>query len=214
MALSLGLLGTACRSSSSFEQGREAGRHRDWDSAVLFYERALAEEPGNIEYRMALERALLAASHSHVAEARRRAAAGDRDAAIDQLELALEYDPTNRYAGDELEELRRQRDEGREVTERADRISPFSDREPILDPGSAEPLHVKFPEGSSLRTVLESLAELAGVNILFDESFRDKRVAVDLQGVSYREILDLLMETNGLFYKVVTSSAVVVTNER
>ena len=32
--------------------------------------------------------------------------------------------------------------------------------------------------------MLETLAELAGVNILFDESFRDKRVAVDLEGVS------------------------------
>ena len=70
---------------------------------------------------------------------------------------------------------------------------------------------MKFPEGSSLRTVLETLAALAGVNILFDESFRDKRVAVDLEGVSYREVLDILMQTNGLFYKAVSSSTVLVT---
>lgn len=94
------------------------------------------------------------------------------------------------------------------------RVSPFSDRERILDPSSPAPLHVKFPEGSSLRRVLESLAELADVNILFDESFRDQRVSVDLEGVSYREILDLLMQTHGLFYKVVRSSTVVVTNEK
>ena len=61
--------------------------------------------------------------------------------------------------------------------------------------------------------MLESLAELAGVNILFDESFRDKRVAVDLEGVSYREVLDILMQTNGLFYKPVGSSNVVVVRD-
>ncbi len=72
---------------------------------------------------------------------------------------------------------------------------------------------MKFPEGSSLRTVLESLAELAGVNILFDESFRDKPVAVDLEGVSYREVLDILMQTNGLFYKPVGSTSVLVFRE-
>ena len=62
--------------------------------------------------------------------------------------------------------------------------------------------------------MLASLAKRAGVNILFDESFRDKRVAVDLEGVSYREILDILMQTNGLFYKPVGSSNEIVVRER
>ena len=188
--------GSQSSSSGAFERGHDAARTGEWDAAVRYYERALAEEPDNVVYRIAFERALLEASRIHLEDARTYAAAADIDAAIEGFEIALDYDPTNRYERP------------------APRISPFRQDEPILDPSSPAPIHVKFPEGSSLRTVLETLAELAGVNILFDESFRDKRVAVDLEGVSYREVLDILMQTNGLFYKAVSSSTVLVTVEK
>lgn len=210
IALTL-LMGGACQSSSSgaYDLGRGAARDGDWDAAVRYYDRAHADDPTNVEYRIALERALLEASRAHLREARAYVAADELEAAIDAFAIALDYDPTNRYAREELEELRGRRDRPRPLATTSP-ITPFRQGEPVLDPSSRELLHVKFPEGSSLRTVLETLAELAGVNILFDESFRDQRVAVDLEGVSYREILDILMQTNGLFYKVVNSSTVLV----
>ncbi len=205
---------SACQSSSSgaFERGRNAARTGEWDAAVRYYERALAAEPENVEYRIAFERALLEASRVHLENARNYAAADDIEAAIERFEIALDYDPTNRYARDELEELLERRDR-RTPEKPTARVSPFAEGAPVLDPSSPAPIHVKFPEGSSLRTVLESLAELAGVNILFDESFRDKRVAVDLEGVTYREALDILMQTNGLFYKPAGSTSVLVFRE-
>jgi len=205
---------SACQSSSSgaFERGRDAARAGEWDAAVQYYQRALTEEPENVEYRIAHERALLKASRVHLENARNDAAADDIEAAIEGFEIALDYDPTNRYARDELEELR-ERHERRALEKPTERVSPFAEGAPVLDPSSPAPIHVKFPEGSSLRTVLETLAELAGINILFDESFRDERVAVDLEGVSYREVLDILMQTNGLFYKPVGSSNVVVVRD-
>ena len=195
---------SACQSSSSgaFERGRKASRTGEWDRAARYYQRALTEEPENVEYRIAYERALLEASRVYLEKARTDAAADNLDGAIEGFEIALDYDPTNRYARDELEELRAHRDR-RTPEKPTARVSPFRRDEPILDPSSPKPIHVKFPEGSSLRIVLKSLAELAGVSILFDESFRDKRVAVDLEGVSYREVLDILMQTNGLFYKMI-----------
>jgi tetratricopeptide (TPR) repeat protein len=210
LAAVLLLAALGCQASSgAFDRGQDRARSGDWDAAVRYYERALAGEPDNVEYRIALERARLEASRFHLRRARSRAAAGDVEGAVEGFELALGYDPTNRYAHAELDELR---GELRQpvVGGGAERVAPFPRDEPILDPDSDGPIHVKFPEGSSLRTVLESLAELAGVNILFDESFRDKRVAVDLEGVTYREALDILMITNGLFYKVVSSSTVLV----
>ena len=205
---------TACQSSSSgaFERGRHAARAGEWDAAAQYYQRALTEEPENVEYRIAFERALLEASRVHLENARNDVAADDIEAAIVGFEIALQYDPTNRYARDELEELL-ERGGRRSPEEPTARVSPFAEGAPVLDPSSPAPIHVMFPEGSSLRTVLETLAELAGVNILFDESFRDKRVAVDLEGVSYREVLDILMQTNGLFYKSVGSTSVLVIRE-
>jgi hypothetical protein len=39
-------------------------------------------------------------------------------------------------------------------------------------------------------------------------SDRDREITVDLRGVTFEEVLDLLLETHGLFYKVVNSTTV------
>ena len=82
------------------------------------------------------------------------------------------------------------------------------ERPRVLDPASTAPIHLKF-ESTSLRKVFEAIAKLAGINILFDESFRDKTVTVELTDVSLEEALDILVRTNGLFYKVVPSAVLI-----
>lgn len=204
--VSLALL-AACASSKDFERGQDAARASDWDAAVGYFERALAADPENLDYRMALQRARMKASHAHKADARKHLGAGQLDEALAELELALEFDPTNRYLHELLADLR----DASQLTSAGDdeRDSPIFDRQRVLDPSSPEPLRLYFPEGTSLRKVLETLGKLAGVNVLFDESFRDRPVSVDLQGVSFREALDILMQTNGLFYEVIGPSYVV-----
>jgi len=83
---------------------------------------------------------------------------------------------------------------------------------PALDPSSDAPLDLTFAKGTSLRQILETLAELAGVNILFDESFQDQAVAIDLSNVSFQEALDILVSANRLFYSVIRSSSVMVSS--
>ena len=85
--------------------------------------------------------------------------------------------------------------------------------EPALDPGSDDLLDLRIAEETSLRAILQALGRLSGVNVLFDESFRDKRVTVDLKGLTFLQALELVLSTNGLFYKIVDSSTVSVTPE-
>ena len=168
---------------------------------------------------MALDRARLQASRAHLRQARKylemdELDKSDRrsrlDRAASELERAIYYDPTNRYAHDDLAEIGRSQDASPSGNVSTDRWAIFeADR--VLDPDSSRTIRLHFPKGTSLRTVLEALAKLAGVSILFDESFRDKEVAVELDGVSFREALDILMQTNGLFYQAVGSSSVMVS---
>ena len=212
--LGLSVLLAACHASKSVEQAQRAARAGAWDEAVLYYERARDEHPDNIEYQMALDRALLMASRAHLSQARKYLERDEIDEAASELERALGYDPTNRYAHDELAEIGRRQDaspSGNVSTDRATDRSTIWGADRVLDPDSSKSIRLHFPEETSLRTVLEALAKLAGVSILFDESFRDKEVAVELDGVSFREALDILMQTNGLFYKAVGSSSVMVT---
>jgi general secretion pathway protein D len=195
----------ACASASSFELGKRSARAGNWDRAVSLYRKAQEEEPDNIEVRAALLRATLEASRVHLRFAREKRDEGDLSGAATELAIAVDYDPTNRYAREELEEIRGRLAEGEARVPTVEHERLFG-REPVIEPGSSAPIHLKFAEETSLRTILEALARLAGVNILFDESFRDRQVTVDLDGVTFEQALELLLETNGLYYKVVDST--------
>jgi general secretion pathway protein D len=198
-------------SRSAFEAGRKSALARDWDQAVAFYEAAEEEDPENVEYRIALFTARLSASRAHRNRAREHEEASDLEGAAAELERALRFDPTNRYVEDWLADVRHRLGTG-PPPETAPRERPFP-VEPLL-PASDAPIDLSFTEETSLRTVLETLAQLGGVNILFDESYRDRSVSVKLKAVTFQEALELLLETNRLFYKVIDSSTVQVAPKR
>lgn len=185
----------ACAGSrSELELGKRSGVAGDWDRAVAHYENALRENPGNLEARMSLQRARYEASLVHLSRARKHQAASELEDAASEIEIALELDPTHDYAREELLEIRRL------LIKRSEGPPPLVVRERLF-----APIDLHFPERTSLRDVLEALAKLAGVNILFDESYRDREVSVDLRGSDFEQALELLLTTNGLFYKVVSS---------
>ncbi len=205
-----------CVSASDFKRAKEEARRGNWGEAVVYYQRSLDQDPDNIEYRMALQLALLEASHLHAKEARKYLDAEDWSRAARELELAVDYDPSNQWIQDELAVVRRRLLErkSRLNSDYAESRSMSVEMRAVLDPSSTAPIRLKFAEGTSLRHVFEALSELAGVNILFDESFRDKAVTVNLVDVSFEEALDILVRINGLFYKVLRPSAVIVAPDK
>ena len=211
--LGLSIVLAGCHASKAVEKAERARRAGAWDEAVLYYEQARDEHPDNIEYQMALDRTRLEASHIHLSQARRYREMDRLGEAALELERALRYDPTNRYALAQLAEIERRQDASPSGHVSVERSAIFG-VVPVLEPDSSSSIGLHFPEGTSLRTVLEALAKLAGVSILFDESFRDRQVTVELDSVSFQEALDILMQTNGLFYKAVGSTSVMVTPRR
>ena len=71
-----------CTASRAFQRGNNAAMQLDWDLAVSHYAEAVKSDPGRADYKMALERAQLAAAQSHFEKAR------DYETR-DQLDLAL-----------------------------------------------------------------------------------------------------------------------------
>ncbi len=196
-------------SKGAFERGNQEAKRGRWDEAVSYYERAAREDPENVEYRIDLLRARLEASRFHLKEARKHLAAEDLERAAEALEMSVGYDPSNDFVREELEEVRL-RLEGSDAMRSVARRRGM-ETEAVLDPASPVPIRLEFAEGTSLRKVFETLSKLAGVNILFDESFRDKPVTVDLEGVTFQEALDILVRTNALYYKVLRPTTVVVS---
>ena len=89
------------------------------------------------------------------------------------------------------------------------RGSPFH----LLSPRSPVPITLHFGSGTKLQKILETLGKLAGVNVLYDESFRDKDTEVSLTGVTFEEALDQITFVNRLFYKVLDQNTLIIVPE-
>ena len=83
---------------------------------------------------------------------------------------------------------------------------------PVLSPRSPAPIALNYRD-QSLQRLLETLGKLAGVNVLFDEGFRDKNVTVNLTGVTFHEALDQITMVNRLFYKVLDQNTIIIVPE-
>ncbi|HWI19394.1 MAG TPA: hypothetical protein VNT81_16690, partial [Vicinamibacterales bacterium] len=54
------LVVAGCATGRAFSRGEAAGRAGDWEAAVGFYRQALEDDPDRTDYKIALERAMVA----------------------------------------------------------------------------------------------------------------------------------------------------------
>jgi general secretion pathway protein D len=193
--LAAALLSQGCAAKWAYRQGKHEAENGNWDLAVARLTKALRKDPRNIGYKIALEDARIQASRFHYGEARKYLAANQLEKAADELEIASKYDPSNRSALDDLILVkdrikRREEDKERMADFEAMKTRAQAARVPLpfLSPRSTAPITLRFTE-VGLEKIFESLGKVAGVNILFDEGFRDKKASVNLTNVSFEEVL-------------------------
>jgi len=213
------LASSGCAANWAYRQGQGEAKKGNWDLAVARLTKALQRDPGNIGYKIALENARMQASRYHQEQARKALLAENLEKSADELKMASDYDPGNKAAADQLADVQ---DRLRKQQEEKERLSDFESMKsrvqaarpgvPVLSPRSTAPIRLHFPD-TSLQKVLETLGKLAGVNVLFDFDYRDKRVDVDLSGLTFQEALDRLTFTNRLFYKVLDQNTIIIVPE-
>ena len=216
----LAIASAGCAAHWAYRQGQDAGEKGEWDLAVARYTRALEKDSKNIGYKIALENARIQASRYHYDEAKKHLAASDFERAAEELEIASKYDPGNRSAADDLaivrDRIRKRAEEQRERAEfeqmKARAQAAARVPVPVLSPRSPVPITMSFRDGS-LQRIFESLGKIVGVNVLFDEGFRDKKTDVVLTGVTFQEALDRLTFVNRLFYKVLDQNTIIIVPE-
>jgi len=213
--LLLATLAAGCGASRSFGRGDAAARSGNWDAAVEHYRRAVQQNPNRTDYKIALERAMINASHMHLDQARIMEVRGNIDDALREYRRASEYDPTNRQIVFKVQELEKKARETMEASrpkptitqmrEQARRTSP----EPLLNPASREPLVVEF-RNSTLRDIFNSISTLTGINVTYDRDFQDRTYSVRLDGVTLEQALNQILSANQLFYKTLNERTIMV----
>ena len=200
-----------CGASRTFARGDRAARAGNWDLAVEEYRQALQGDPDNVEYRLALERAMLAASSAHLDQARIFEARNQLGDALREYRRASEFDPPNRQIAAKATEIeRRIRDESEANRPRplaqparpGAPPAPLANLDMIVDP-------LRFPN-ASLRDVLNTLGEAGGIDIQYERDYQDRPVSVTLQKVTLGDALQQILSSNGFFYKVVNQRTILV----
>src|SRR5262245_52042018 len=179
----------------------------DLDQAVAFYRTAVQASPDNPNYKIALERAMQAASRAHFEKARDFEAKDQLEAARGEYQLASEYDVTNRQAAAKvtaLDQIIRDRIEAqrpRPAIEQLRERARAASAEPLLNPTSRDPLRLQF-RNTGIREILDALGTAAGINITYDPTVPQTATSISFDGVTFEQAMQQIMAVNQLAYKV------------
>ncbi|MGZ4809535.1 MAG: secretin N-terminal domain-containing protein [Thermoanaerobaculia bacterium] len=219
----------SCVSYNAYHRAHMAEQQKNWDTAVLEYEKALAIDPDNTRYRIALQRAMLEASRVHFAkgkslrDASRASSAGAEQLRLAQLaatelELTVKLDTTNQFAAVELakalqqvQDLLHANDKGslEEMKKRA-KANVTKAQPPQLNPASEEPISLSFPRETPVKDIYRALGSAFGINILFDQAVKDDRISIELRDVTAQQALERVMQAANHFYKVLDEKTIIV----
>jgi len=202
--------------SSLYKRGELAEVHEDYDGAYQYYLKAYSMAPQDLRYRTALYRVKVSASAMHVSDGRKLLDAGDDKGALAEFLRAVEIDPGNEAASQEIAKIRTQEKAPKhseiptKAAELPDDLAEVSSlRSPVqLKPVSNEPLTLHMVEDA--KVVYGAVGKAAGINVLFDPDYVSKRIQVDLNNVSLLDALELLSTISNTFWRPVTSNTIFV----
>jgi len=199
----------------AFREGHKAELQKDWDSALVNYEKAIQSDPSNALYLLHERQARTQASLLHLKNGRRLLKEGRPEAAAGEFQKAAGIDPSNEGAANELSQLLAKQAASKRERDTAIQKA-LQPREPSgsaavnqLQPLPQEPLaHLRISSDS--RRVIETLGKLASLNVVFAADFRPSPIAIDLTNVKVEDALRIVMHQTKSFWITETSNTILV----
>jgi general secretion pathway protein D len=216
-AVALIAITVSCASSGSLRVAQNAETAQNYDLAVAEYTKLLRDNPDNREARIGLERAKLRASQDHFTRARRLSATGKLEEALIEYQLAAELNPGNAEISRELQETRTQlraqvaiREDGKTRLE-----SLIAQSLSVPLPGTALPEDAKLPESvmfrdANSRDVYSAIGKFTNISVVFDPTFRDGPVSIDLRNETLADALNKLSAATRNFWRSTGDRGIIV----
>ena len=194
--------------------GDEATKAGDFDQAVAYYRTAVQSAPDNPNYKIALQRAMLAASRVHFERGREFEKNDQLEAARSEYKLTSEYDPQNAYASGmvaTLDQLIRNRVEASrprpldQLREQARAAAPL----PLLNP-TTDRVSLHFT-GTRVGDVLNTIANASGINVTFDAQANiNGPITIQIDDLSVEQALNMVLSMSQNSYKVINQRSVFI----
>jgi general secretion pathway protein D len=201
------------KAKTLFQNGQAAETQDDPITAYEDYYQAWKLEPKNLRYKTAYERLRFLAGSAHVERGEKLLAQNDTTGAVTEFLRAIEIDPSNALAHQDIEKARDRLSSTKPNQEtsipenKAEELSQVGS--PVqLKPISNEPLTLHMTEDS--KVVYSTVGKAAGINVLFDPEYTSKRIQVDIANVSLLDALRIVGVSSGTFWHPVTSNTIFV----
>lgn len=202
---------------TAYNRGLLAEVTQNYEAAMSEYKTALENAPGNTEYRLKYEQARFAAALDHFEKGRRALDSGNLDTAKTKFTRTLEIDATHELARQELAKVNatlqaRAQNTPEPVIDfeqlrEANRVDPAFQSQ--LEPTVSGPIDIRMNQDS--RVAFETLAELAGLNVIFDPDFRGATIPIELTNVNIYEALDILALQTRTFWMPINKTTILVS---
>ncbi|HEY6083893.1 MAG TPA: secretin N-terminal domain-containing protein [Nitrospira sp.] len=182
------------RSAAQYEErGRAFLKEHQVDAAIDQFKRAVTIEPTNAEHQAGLAEAIrIKESRQQYRDADRLAQLGRSDEAMEGFSKAAELDPS--YA-EPLESIAKLTDE---------------QQSHIREDRRKQPITLRF-RNAGLKEVLEGIGKAAGMNMIFDKDVRDDPVTIIIQDTPFDDALNLILNSNSLFSRVVAPGVIIIS---
>lgn len=197
-------VGACATVSREYRLGAAAEMNKQFDMAIKYYQEASLANPKESVYRIALFRAKLSAALYHLQTARGLTAQGKKKEARAEYGLALSYDPANQVIAAELAAL----DAPPPV--KAEKQAPEMPAAPVQLKTTGGKLSINFRTPVSLKSILETLGRTSGVTFIYDDTYRDANLAVDLTGKDLEQAINYLCIASKNFSRIVDEKTVII----
>ena len=197
--------------SKLYKQGQSAETAGDIEKAYELYAMAYHKSPKDTRYQTSYERLRFSAASLHVKQGQKLRDQGDETGAMTEFMRALEIDPSNELA---TQEIKAMREKAGKAANQETSLAPEAAQlngigSPVeLKPLSNEPLTLHSVEDS--KVIYQTVGRLAGINVLFDPDYTSKRIQVDLTNVDLYDALRIIGTISGTFWRPITANTIFV----
>jgi general secretion pathway protein D len=205
-----------------FAEGARHQEKKEWDAALESYQKALAEDPSDVSYQIAADRARVEAAFDHLEKGLKLRSQGMLGDALLEFQKAYVLNPANSAASQEVErtqdmierERKRVAETGKEappdiraltpaeesqheIKEKIDRMLPL----PELRPLNPQPITIKI-NNQPPKVLFETVAKVAGLNVIWDPEYQaGKNLSLDLTNSTVEQALDDVALLTKSFWK-------------
>src|SRR5262249_34717941 len=164
-----GLLAAGCpKGHDHYKAARKAEDLQDYDTALQYYQKALASDPQNADYRIKLNQIRFEAGEFHIKKGQGLREKGDLQGAAAEFQRAASIDPSSaiavqefRITVDQMNDVARKQDEAAQGPNNA--LEPdLAGGPPELKPLSDAPISLKMV--NDIKIIYDTIAKQAGIN--------------------------------------------------